>query len=167
MEDTQVEPRLKTLKNGAIYDLDKGRIVSSVNVTTKITPERSVEMQSRRQELKQQRIMAGAAKTLERSGDWETPNDMDVVEAIAEAVMMNALNPDSKKQIDAAKFILTEAGLSSARERGGSDVSPNAITAPPAALAELLDIIDRRQAAAIDKARAVDVVATDTRNDNE
>lgn len=54
MDETQVEtqpqPRLKTLKNGAVYDLDKGRIVNSKNVTTKITPERAISLSRARQE---------------------------------------------------------------------------------------------------------------------
>ena len=39
-------PRTKTLANGAEYDLDRGRIISGKNITTKITSENAREMQS-------------------------------------------------------------------------------------------------------------------------
>lgn len=169
MEDTQVEPRTKTLANGAIYDLDKGRIIANPGGgTAAITKENSSAYHARRQELKQQRILAGAAKALEAGmpGAWTTPDEGDVVEAIAEAVMQNALNPDSKKQIDAAKFILNEAGLSSSRERGNAEVStPGAITADPETLMRLLSLMESETQHRADQARAVDAVATDTRNE--
>jgi hypothetical protein len=142
-EETQAEPRLKTLKNGAVYDLDQGRIVSAANVTTKITPERSVELLSRRQELKRQRILAGAARTLER-GEWDKATDLDVAEAIGEAVMMKALNPDNAKQVDAARFILTESGLSEAQQQAGTtNNTVNMIGVPEELLAVITEIRDR------------------------
>jgi hypothetical protein len=48
-DDTQTEPRLKTLKNGAVYDLDKGRIVANPGGgKSAITPERSRELREMR-----------------------------------------------------------------------------------------------------------------------
>jgi hypothetical protein len=166
MEDTQVEPRTKVLKNGAVYDLDKKRIVANPGGgTTAITSETASEFHARRRELKQQRIIAGAAKVLESSGDWETPNDLDVVEAIGEAVMVNAMDPDSKKQIDAAKFILTEAGLSEANSRReNTPAQPGSISGSPDALMQLVGMIEAERAAAVERARAVDVNSTDIRN---
>jgi hypothetical protein len=167
MEDTQVittNTRTKVLSNGAVYDLDKKRIVANPGGgTTAITSEKASEFHARRQELKRQRIMAGAAKVLERVGDWETPNDMDVVEAIGEAVMENALDVDSKKQIEAAKFILTEAGLSAADARRGNEQdSGNSISGSPEALMRLVALLEAERSAAVDRARAIDVTATDT-----
>lgn len=164
MEDTQ--PRTKVLKNGAVYDLDKKRIVANPGGgTTAITSETASEYHARRRELKQQRIMAGAAKILERSGEWTTPDDMDVVEAIGEAVALSALDPTSKKQIDAAKFILTEAGLSVANsQRENASAPPGSISFAPDALAELIQRLDAERTAAVERARAIDG-ETVTRNE--
>jgi hypothetical protein len=167
MEDTQVittNTRTKVLSNGAVYDLDKKRIVANPGGgTTAITSEKASEFHARRQELKRQRIIAGAAKVLERVGDWEKPDDLDVVEAIGEAVMEKALDVDSKGQIAAAQFILTEAGLSAAQARredaGGGE---NSISGSPEALMRLVELLEAERSAAVDRARAIDVTATDT-----
>ena len=168
MEETQLlEPNTKILKNGAIYDMTEKRIVGLkpelAEVNTQITQANASVMVKRRQELKQERIMAGAAKVLERTGEWETPTDLDVVEAIAEAVMLNAVDPTSKKQIDAAKFILTEAGLSEQKSQRENAAENSKILASPAALLELVGMIEREKSAAVERARAIDGT-TDTRN---
>jgi len=64
----------------------------------------------RRLELKREAVMRGAAKVLEGSGEWDKPSDLDVIEAIGEAVMTKALNPKDAKQIDAARYITAEGG---------------------------------------------------------
>lgn len=164
MDDTQ---NVRILKNGAVYDLDKKRIVANPGGgTTAITSETASQLHARRQELKQQRIMAGAAKVLERSGEWEVPNDLDVVEAIGEAVALSALDPTSKKQIDAAKFILSESGLSVANSRRENEPPPSgSIAATPEALMRLVGMIEAERSAAVERSRAVDGDATDIRNE--
>jgi hypothetical protein len=155
MEDTEV--RTKVLKNGAVYDLDKKKIVSGALLTS----DKARELVKRRVELKQERIMAGAAKVLERTGGWDMPNDLDVVEAIGEAVMESALDIDSKKQIEAAKFILAEAGLSASQsQRDHEPTPPGAIIADPDALHRLLELIEADKRQAVDRARAVDAQVT-------
>jgi hypothetical protein len=155
MEDT--EARTKVLKNGAVYDLDKKKIVSGALLTS----DKARELVKRRVELKQERIMAGAAKVLERTGGWDMPNDLDVVEAIGEAVMESALDIDSKKQIEAAKFILAEAGLSASQsQRDHEPTPPGAIIADPDALHRLLELIEADKRQAVDRARAVDAQVT-------
>ena len=146
--------------NGMERDVNAGRIVKPPDGTL-ITPERSTEMYRRRMELKRERIMVGAAKVLERSGDWETPNDLDVVEAIGEAVMENAVDPKSKKQIDAASFILREAGLSHVPnvQRENEPAPAGALIGTPETLLRLAELIERERSAAVDKARAVDADA--------
>jgi hypothetical protein len=125
-----------------------------------ITQEKSSEFHRRRQELKQERIIAGAAKVLERTGGWELPNELDVVEAIGEAVMENALDLDSKKQIEAAKFILAEAGLSASQsQRENTQAPPGSIVADPDALHRLLELIEQDKQAAVERARAIDAGA--------
>jgi hypothetical protein len=149
MTDT---PNVKVLANGAVYDLDKKRIVSGAMLTSDMAK----EMVQTRIQKKQERLIAGAAKVLERSGDWELPTDMDVVEAIGEAVMENAIDPTSKKQIEAAKFILSESGLSNSVDLRRENTQPGTITASAETMMQLLDMIEARQSAAVDKARAID-----------
>ncbi len=108
---------IRVYDNGMERDAHTGHMVHPPASAKITTTEKSNELLRRRYELKRERVLAGAAKTLERDGNWETPNDLDVVEALAEAVMMKALNPDNAKQVDAARFILQEAGLSAAQEQ--------------------------------------------------
>src|SRR5688572_11108980 len=140
------EPRTKVLSNGAVYDLDKKKIVSGAVLTS----DKARELVQSRIEKKRERIMAGAAKVLEQSGDWEAPTDMDVVEAIGEQVMMNALDPSSKKQIDAAEWILKHGGLSERPNEATPQISaPGSVSATPATLLALAaqleaEIADRK-----------------------
>jgi hypothetical protein len=59
-------------------------------------------------EKKREALVRGAGRALEmkQPGEWDMPTSLDVVEALGEAVMMKALNPDNPKQVDAARFIL-------------------------------------------------------------
>jgi hypothetical protein len=111
MEET--EQRTKVLKNGAIYDLDKKQIVANPGGgLAAFTPDTSAAARSIKAQKKREAVLRGAARTLNRTDDWTNSNDLDVVEAIAEAVMMKALNPDNAKQVDAARFLLQESGMS-------------------------------------------------------
>jgi hypothetical protein len=119
VETREIDGRkINIYESGTWLDADTGKIVKPPERTI-ITAETSPQLHRARQEAKRQRILAGAAKTLER-GDWEKATDLDVVEAISEAVMMKALNPDSAKQVDAARFILQESGLSEAQQQAGT-----------------------------------------------
>lgn len=112
---------LRVLANGAVYDTIKGRIVSSKNVTTKITPARSIELQSRRQELKRERLMAAANAVAAQGGGVdgrELTGDLAFVEAIGEAMTMKALTVNDPKAVDAARFIFQETGLSVSQDSG-------------------------------------------------
>ena len=113
-------------ESGAERDTVTRRLVKPATHTL-ITAENSTALHRERQELKRARLLAGAARTLDRSGDWTTPNDLDVVEALGEAVMMKALNPDNVKQVDAARFILQESGLADRTADG--DTPPSALAA--------------------------------------
>ncbi len=114
-EGTETKPRTKVLKNGAIYDMDKGRIVAMkpeiAQVNTQITQANSGELQARRHELKRAAIARGANAVVAEGGKFDG-TDLDFVEAIAEAQAIKALNPDDPKSTDAARFLLQEAGLS-------------------------------------------------------
>ncbi|RPI95511.1 MAG: hypothetical protein EHM40_02855 [Chloroflexi bacterium] len=113
--------------NGMEKDASNGHIVKPPPHVLIDSSDKSIALHRARQEQKRARLLAGAAKTLERGGDWETPSDLDVVEALGEAVMMKALNPDNAKQVDAARFILQESGLSASQERGEVEPPPPGI----------------------------------------
>lgn len=153
------EPRTKVLKNGAIYDLDKGRIVSSKAVTTKITSENSAEYLSKRLEKKRDAIMRGANAVVAEGGKFDG-TDLDFVEAVAEAAAIKALNPDDPKQIDAARFLLTEAGLSEQQQKqqpdAGSTVADimRQVAAVAGALARMAEAVDVVQGDVIDTGQA-------------
>jgi hypothetical protein len=103
--------------NGMERDVEANRIIKPP-AGASFTPETSLEAKKRLAELKREAIMRGAARTLDRDEKWENTNKLDVVEAIAEAVMMKALNPDSAKQVDAARFILQEGGMAETLAKG-------------------------------------------------
>lgn len=104
------EPRTKVLSNGAVYDLDKKRIVSSKDVTTKFTSARAVEVNLIKIDKKRERLMAGANAIVAKGGDYDG-TDLDFVEAIGEAVTLAALDPTSSQQVKAAEFLFREAGI--------------------------------------------------------
>lgn len=109
--------RYKTLANGAIYDMQTKRIVSGKGITTKITPERAIEMQSARQEKKRRAIEAGAqAAVMDKMPDAFTGDDGDWIEAVAQQVAYKALDKLDPKQVDAARFLLQESGLAEAKQ---------------------------------------------------
>ena len=108
----QPQPRTKVLKNGAVYDLDKGRIVANPGGGTHaITSANAGAMLQKRIEKKRNAIARAANAVLAEGSKWEGKG-FDFVEAIAEAQMVKATNPDDPKATDAARFLITEAGLS-------------------------------------------------------
>lgn len=143
--------------NGMERDADSGKMVRPPSAAL-ITPEKSIEYQRKKQELKQAAVLRGAAKVLERTGDWVAPTDMDVVEAVSEAIMENAMNPDSRKQIDAARFLMVEAGFSS-RENTSATPPAGTVSLDRDALMALLDAIEERKRQAVDAARAIEGTA--------
>jgi hypothetical protein len=88
-----------------------------------ITPEKSAQYKEQMAEAKREAIVKGAGKALERlqAGEWSTPNKLDVVEALAEAIMEKALNPDNAKQVDAARFILSESGMAETQTKANTE----------------------------------------------
>lgn len=106
---------LRVLANGAVYDMQKKRIVDSRNVTTKITSENAVDFQSRRQELKRAALARAANAVAMQGGGVDgraMDGDLAYVEAIGEAMTMKALTINDPKAVDAARFIFAETGIS-------------------------------------------------------
>lgn len=109
----------KVLRNGAIYDTEKGRIVAMrpelATESTQITKANASALQARRVEIARERVIAGANAAVAASptfSDIFDGDDLDFVEAGAQAIMTKALNSDDPKQVDAWRAVMQEAGLS-------------------------------------------------------
>lgn len=140
---------LRTLSNGAIYDTRIGRIVNSKNVTTKITPENSADMQSRYRELKRGALMRAANAVAYQGGSVDgraMQGDFAYVEAIGEAMTMKALTVNDPKAVDAARFIFHETGISEAKAPETQNNTMNVFVMPDEVASALLEIKRRRDA---------------------
>lgn len=126
--------KIAIYESGAQYDVCCGKLAGAPK-HAQFTRETALVAVERRAELKREAVARGAAKILERSGEWEAPNDIDVAEALGEAVMLKALNPDNPKQVDAARFILQETGM--AESQTSSNASPSNFAAASAFGSEL------------------------------
>lgn len=120
MDETEKEPRerYKTLSNGAIYDMQTKRISANPGGGKyAITSENASEYHAKRQEKKRRAIEAGAmAAVNDKMPDAFTGDDGDWIEAVAQQVAYKALDRLDPKQVDAARFLLTEAGLGEAKQ---------------------------------------------------
>jgi hypothetical protein len=101
---------INVYESGAHYNVTRKHLVKAPE-SAMITKENAWKFKEQLAEKKREAIVRGAARTLARTQEWDVPNALDVAEALAEAVMMKALNPDNPKQVDAARFIMAEAGL--------------------------------------------------------
>lgn len=162
-EEIQTPTRTKILRNGAVYDLDKGRIVANPGGgNSAFTPETSLKAKERLAELKREAVIRGAARALEKTGEWDTPSDVDVIEAISEAVTMKALNPDNPKQVDAARFVFQESGMAESQPKPSD--SDQQFAEISGALFAVLDVLrDAIQPREIVDGTVTD--ANDTRNE--
>ena len=118
-EGIKTKPRTRVLKNGAVYDMDKGRIVAMkpeiAQVNTQITQANAGALHARRQELKREAVQRGANAVAAEDGRYDG-TDLDFVEALSEVMMRRAVNADDVKGVDAARFILQESGLAEAKQ---------------------------------------------------
>jgi hypothetical protein len=113
---------INVYESGAHYNVTRKHLVKAPE-SALITPERSQEFKKILAEKKRDAIVQGAGRALEKKypEEWVTPNALDVAEALAEAIMMKALNPDNPKQVDAARFILQEAGMAETQTKTNED----------------------------------------------
>ena len=117
MEQEQV--KTKILPNGAVYDLEKHRIIANPGGGRgAFTPESARQAQARRLELKRAAVVAGANAAVERGEYHEQFGDLAFVSAIAEVQADKALTPDDPKSTDAARFVFQEAGVAEMLSRG-------------------------------------------------
>jgi hypothetical protein len=161
---------INVYESGAHYNLTRGHLIKAAD-SAMITPEKSKKYKEILAEKKREALARGAAKVLERTGDWETPNNLDMVEAIGEAVMLKALDPTNAKQVDAARFMLTETGLSESQVKS-SDEAQQFANLADAAASLLAFLRGGNQAGDVMDGEARDVPEldsgdTDIRNDTE
>src|SRR5688572_11531345 len=113
---------LRTLANGAVYDMNIKRIVSNPGGgTTAITPEVSQEYNEIKKQQKQEALRKAANAVAEQGGSVDghaLSGDLAFVEAIGESMMMKALTVNDPKAVDAARFIFNETGVSEKQTSG-------------------------------------------------
>jgi Rps23 Pro-64 3,4-dihydroxylase Tpa1-like proline 4-hydroxylase len=158
---------INVYESGAHYNVTRKHLVKAPE-SALITPEKSAKYKEQMAEQKRDAIMRGAGKALERiqSGEWSTPNKIDVVEALAEAIMEKALNPDNAKQVDAARFILQEGGMAETQTKTNTEAQQFADLA--SAAGQLVAFLrDLHNSGPVIDVTAQDVPALDTDIRNE
>ena len=160
---------LRTLANGAVYDMVKKRIVSNPGGgTTAITPETAIEYNDIQKQQKQEALRRAANAVAMQGGSVDghaLDGDLAFVEAIGEAMTMKALSVGDPKAVDAARFIFNETGISE-KQTSGEQAGAQLLTA--ALNAEAAGALERVWRAVMDKQAppdAINVPATDTRNE--
>jgi thymidine phosphorylase len=148
---------INVYESGAHYNVTRKHLVKAPE-SAMLTSERSRELKEKFIEKKREAMVRGAGRALEKAqpGEWAVPNALDVVEALAEAATMKALNPDNPKQIDAARFIMTETGMSESQTKTSEDAQQFAPLGD--AIAQLAAILKQIHS---DGREIVDVPATD------
>ena len=112
-DDIQViEPKTKTLRNGAVYSYETHKIIKGAPMDAA----KASALATARQQLKRQVVAQAANAAVERQ-QWRTDyGDNAWIAAIADNAMVKATTPDDPKAIDAARFLLQEAGLAEQRQ---------------------------------------------------
>jgi hypothetical protein len=111
---------INVYESGAHYNVTRKHLVRAPE-SAMITKENVGRFKERLAEKKREAVARGAARVLERSGDWDKPNALDVADALAEAVMEKAMDPTNPKQVDAARYLMTEMGLAESQTKTSED----------------------------------------------
>lgn len=148
---------INVYESGAHYNDTKKHLVKAPE-RAMITKENAWKFKEQLAEKKREAIIRGAGRALEKvqPGEWSLPNAADVAEALAEAITMKALNPDNPKQVDAARFIMQEAGISESQTKSSEEAQQ---FAGDPAVRELVALM--RQALADRQADVIDAAAAD------
>ncbi len=128
----------KILANGAVYDLDRGRIVSGANITTKITPENAIAYNRRRQEKTAHMIRQGLVKASGSASAYEA------IALGAEHLYRGVLDPteDLEKRRKAWLSVGKQAELLSEGVQT-SDKTGSSVTLAGGDVSKLLDVISQ------------------------
>ena len=127
--------------NGAHIDPVTRRFVAGGKPVTAIdSPSMGRELVQRRIEKKRQAIIDAANRLAAEGGalsGTQYSGDLAFVGHVAEAQFVKATNPDDPKSTDAARFLLTEAGLAEAKQAEQVSNTLNVVALPADVLALL------------------------------
>lgn len=160
MEDTQ---EITTQEPKALRD-ERGRMLAPLPGKHTITKaDASILARKRWDKYRQQAVkrIVDEAKSIDPSVSVGA-DAFGLVAAKQYAALMDSEKP---RIADLEKLGQIMTGMSADPQRANEAAPPNAISAAPAQIMELVDLIERHRAAAVDAARAVDAEATDTRNE--
>lgn len=143
------ETKLKTLKNGAVYDMERHRIVANPGGgLAAFNSDTARQAQARRQEQKRLAVAAAANAAVERGEYRALYGDMAYVAAITEAQYIKATTPDDAKSTDAARFIFQESGVAESLSAGSDGAAVGGASAVPGVVVLLLAELAKRADAA-------------------
>ena len=144
---TQEVPETRILKNGAVYDMQKHRIVANPGGgTAAITQANASAYSERRRELKRKRLMDAANAVAEQTSSVRGAyfgGEAAFFDALGEAMAKRALNTEDVKGVDAARFVLQESGLAESKQQEAQVVRHE--YSIDAQTAEILQLIASRQ----------------------
>jgi len=98
---------------------ERGHMIQPLESPNPITSENARARALARVEKKRAVIAEAANKQVESMGFDNSRGDLSFIAAIAQAAIIKALNPSDTKQIDAARFLIQETGLS---EKTGQNI---------------------------------------------
>jgi len=138
---TDNERGTKVLRNGAVYDMGKHRIVANPGGgTTAITKQTASDMAEIRRQRKQQLLEAGAASAVQR-GDLRLAHGDDAwIVEIGSNMQVKATTQDDPKAVEAARFLFQETGRAEARTQAHEQAP---VSDTVAAVLLLLDRLER------------------------
>lgn len=130
--------------NGMIRSAENGRIIKPAPGNI-ITAENSSALHRARREKKRAAVRAVASANV-KADKWRLEyGDAAYIAAITEQVTIKALNPSDPKQVDAARFLIKEAGDSEDQqtEDGGNDGGLRGVIADIAEIAKAINSTTR------------------------
>jgi hypothetical protein len=133
-------PRTKVLKNGAIYDLDKKRITGGAVLTSV----KAAELVANKITNKRAAIAQAANEAVESGSIRTSYGDMAFVAEITKVMMMRATTPEDSKGVDAAKWLIQEAGIGE-RQQEQAQQQVVTHTIDPDVMALLAQIAEQQQ----------------------
>lgn len=124
-------PNIRVYKNGALFDTDKGKIVGMrpelAIQPTLITKENTSEYLSKRVSRKREIIEQAANDAVESATLRKIHGSDAWIAEIGGAMQRKATNIDDPKMVDAARFLLTETGISDKQQVGAANQAADVV----------------------------------------
>lgn len=151
---SDVTPRTRTLSNGAVYDLDKGRIVANPGGGKHaITSDNAREMVKARIERKRAIVQAAAQDAVQSQRLNDKYGDAAWIAEVTQAQMILATTPDAgKASTIAAEWLVNNAGMGEKIAKDAEGGAAVTVSMSAAGLERLLVMLhaDRQEADVID-----------------